>query len=81
MSNATEKGGCYKMGNLSCTEVLTVYHLSGCGSNPIHAINTVINEKNTTTKCLQEIYEFSKLQRDKLLKVANLTTTSVFKYS
>jgi len=77
MSADVEKGGCYKMGDLSATEVLTIYHLSGWGTNPLHAVNAVINEKNNNTKFLEETYGFSRTQRDKLLKIAKICMPDV----
>eukprot|EP00957_Ditylum_brightwellii_P181443 13821179-Ditylum_brightwellii.AAC.1 len=58
------------MKSLSATEVLTIYHLYRIGKNPHHTTSAVINKKTTTAKKLEEKYGFSKIQCEKILRVA-----------
>ena len=72
ISNKVKDGGCYKIGNVSATELLTIFHLSGCGKNLHHTVNAVIKEKTATAKFLEKEYGFNRNQRGKLLPIAKL---------
>eukprot|EP00957_Ditylum_brightwellii_P187948 14309919-Ditylum_brightwellii.AAC.1 len=72
ISRDIRDGGCYKIGNLSVTEMLVAFHLSGCGKQLLHADNAVISEGNATAKHLEETYTFNKEQQQKLLPIAKL---------